>query len=157
MSVVVLPVLGGGGWSPFGAAFPANQNDGDNGTYMGFPGNASGSNDCTFDTTGIPNGAQISDVSVSGFWGAGSAPATAAFQAILPPNSLSLGVVGDVASYGFSIPRPGGGIWTKGDVALLTVRVTSLATGNGNLVRLKSMALTVTYTVGGTFILAMHH
>lgn len=157
MSVVVLPVLGGGGWTAVGAAFPANQNDGDNGTYQGIAGNTVGSNDCTFDTTGIPNGAQISDVTVSGLWGAGSAPATASMQGIRAGISVALGVIGDVASYSFSIPRPGGGTWTKADVAALTVRTTSLGSGNGNFIRQKSMALTVTYTLGGNFFIAILH
>lgn len=156
MSVVNCTVVAGGGWNSVGA-FPANQNDGDGGTYQWWPGNAGGSNDCAFDSTVIPSGATISSVVVSGLWGAGSPAATAAFSVVLGAASLALGVVGDVASYAFAVPRPGGGAWTKADIAAMAVRVSSLSTGNGNAMRLKSSVLTVTYTLGGTFFVALIH
>lgn len=157
MSVVNLTVTAGGGWSAFGSAFPGNQNDGDAGTYQGWPGNTPGSNDCLFDFASIPDGASISAISVSGLWGAGSAAATVNFSAILGVNSVLLGTVNDVTSYTFSVPKPGGGTWTKTDVQSLRIRVSSLSTGNGNTMRLKSSVLTVTYTLGGAFFIAMLH
>lgn len=156
MASVNCTVVSGGGWNSIGA-FPANQNDGDNGTYQWWPGDQAGSHDNLFDHTAIPDGAQISAVAVSGLWGAGSAPATAAFSAILGVNSVALGTVGDVPNYSFGVPRPGGGTWTKSDIQTLRIRTSSLQTGNGNAIRIKSAVLTVTYTLGGSFFVAIIH
>ena len=156
MAAVNLIVVAGGGWNSVGA-FPANQNDGDGGTYQWFPGNAGGSNDNQYDAPSIPDGADISGVVVSGLWGAGSAPATTAVSAVLGVSSVALGVIGDVSSYAFAVPRPGGGQWTKTDIAALAIRFSSLATGNGNAMRLKSSVLAVTYVLGGTMFIALIH
>ena len=139
----------GGGWGSIGA-YPANQNDGDADTYQWLAGNVGGTNDNYYDSTGIPDGAVISSVVVSGLWGAGSAAATSNFTAHLGGNTTNLGTIGDVSGYGSGIAKPGGGTWTKADVAAMFVRFTGLGTGNGNAMRLKSSVLTVYYTLPAT-------
>jgi hypothetical protein len=154
---VNLPVVSGGGWTPIAQTFPLNQNDGNFDTFQGWPGFTAGSNDCLFDHTLVPDGATISSVVTSSLWDAGSAPAVVAVSCILGVNSVALGNVGDVASFAFSVPRPGGGIWTKTDLATMRIRVTSLQSGNGNNMKLRSSVLTVTYTLGGTMFVALIH
>lgn len=156
MAVANCTVVAGGGWNSVGA-FPANQNDGDNGTYQWWPGNIGGSHDNLYDHTAIPDGAQISSVVVSGLWGAGSPSAVTAASVILGAQTLALGTIGDVASYGFAVPRPGGGDWTKSDIQTMRIRFSSLQSGNGNAMRLRSSVLQVTYILGGTYFVAMIH
>jgi len=150
MASVNCIVVGGGGWTARGSAFPANQNDGDNGTYQGWPGDTPGSNDNYYDNTQIPDSAVISSVSVSGEWGAGSGAATANYTCHLGGNTTNLGTIGDVTGYGAGIAHPGGGNWTKADVGSMFIRWTSLSTGNGNEMKLKSSVLTVYYTLPAT-------
>lgn len=135
----------GGGWSSVGT-YPANLNDGDAGTYQWTAGNGVGANNTYFDSTGIPDGAVISSVSVSGLWGAGSSTATVNYTCYLGGNTTNLGTIGDVSGYGSGIDKPGGGTWTKADVGNMYVKFTSLGTGNGNAIRLKSSSLTVYYS-----------
>lgn len=139
----------GGGWSSFGS-YPANLNDGDADTYQFTPGNGGGANDTYYDSTVIPAAAVITSVVVSGLWGSGSAAATVNYTAYLGASTTDLGTIGDVSGYGAAIARPGGGSWSKADIATLYVKFTSLATGNGNAIRLKSSALTVYYTFAPT-------
>lgn len=145
----------GGGWTPVGA-YPDNQNDGDNGTYMSWPGDTAGATTNYYDHTDVPDGAVISDVSVSGLWSAGSAAATCNYTCWLSGNSTNLGTIGDVASYSSSISRPGGGTWTKTDVQNMYITWTSLQTGNSNVMRLKSSALTVTYVLSGFYVVSIY-
>lgn len=150
MAVISCNVIaGGGGWNSIGT-YPANQNDGDNGTYQWWPGDTVGSNDNYYDSTQIPTSAVISSVFVSGLWGAGSAPATTNFTCHLGGNTTNLGTIGDVTSYSGEIARPGGGTWTKADILAMFIRWTSLATGNGNAMKLRSSTLTVYYTLPAT-------
>lgn len=149
-----LTVVSGSGWNSVGA-FPANQNDGDNDTYQWWPGNIAGSHDNLYNGAALPAGASISSVVVSGLWGAGSAPAITNVSAILGVNSVALGSIGDVASYAFAVPRPGGGTWTKADIEALRIRFSSAQTGNGNAMRLKSSVLSVTYVLAGSLFVAL--
>lgn len=139
----------GGGWTPVGT-YPGNQNDGDPDTYMAWPADTAGTTDNYYDSTGIPDGAVISSVSVSGLWGSGAGntgTAYANFTCHLAASTTDLGSIGDVSGYGGGIARPGGGTWTKTDVASMYIRWTSLTLGNGNNMRLKSSVLTVYYTL----------
>lgn len=142
-------IAGGGGWNSIGT-YPANQNDGDNGTYQWNAGDQAGTNDNYYDSTQIPAGAVISSVIVGGFWGAGSAAATVNYTAHLGGNTTNLGTIGDVSAYGADVTRPGGGTWTKADIGSMFIRWTSLLTGNGNAMKLKSSGITVYYTLPAT-------
>lgn len=139
----------GGGWTPVGA-YPANQNDGDADTYQSWPADTLGTNDNYYDSTGLPDGAVISSVSVSGLWGPGDGNTGAAyvnFTCHLAASTTDLGSLGDVTGYGSGIAKPGGGTWTKADVASMYVRWSSLALGNNNPMKIKSSVLTVYYTL----------
>jgi len=157
MAQVNLPVVaGGGGWTPVGA-YPANQNDGDAGTYQGWPGDTAGTNANFYDYTQIPDGAIISSVSVSGLWGAGSAPATASFRFVIGVSSDTLGTINDVTSYSFNrTTKPGGGAWTKADVQSLHMNTVSLQTGNANLMKLRSSVLSVFYVLSGEIFIPIY-
>jgi len=153
MPTVFCPVVaGGGGWTAAGQVYPLNQNDGDENTYQFIAGNASGTNSNFYDHSGIPAGAVITSVVVTGTWGNGSAAATTSVVAHLGGNQTVLGTIGDVAGYGFVIARPGGGSWTRADIDVMWVAWTSLATGNGNAIRLRSSVLQVTYGLPATFL-----
>lgn len=146
----------GGGWTARGSAYPGNQNDGDNDTYMGQPGDTAGANSNYYDHTDVPVGAVISAVSVSGLWAAGSAPATCNYTCWLSGNSTDLGTLGDVGSYSSGISRPGGGTWTRTDIQNMYITWTSLGTGNGNEMRLKSSVLSVTYVMSGFYVVSIY-
>jgi len=149
-------VSGGGGWTATGAAYPANQNDGNNGTYQAWPGDTAGTNSNYYDYTQIPDGAIISNVAVSGEWGAGSASATASFRYV-DGSSETLGSVGDVASYSFSSNlHPSGAAWTKANVATMHMDTVSLQTGNGNTMKLYSSVLSVTYVMSGDMFVSIY-
>lgn len=154
MPSVNCTVVSGGGWNAIGSSFPDNQNDGDNETYQGWPGDTAGTQSNLYDNSVIPDGAIIQSVGVSGLWDAGSPPATCTVRCHLgADNTLLDSALNDVSSYSYDIARPGGGSWTKADIGGMSVQWSSNQTGNGNNMRLKSSVLTVTYILSGeTFV-----
>jgi len=140
----------GGGWTAFGDVYPANQNDGDNGTYQGIAGDQVGAMSNFYNNAAVSDTWPIGSINVSGLWGAGSASASVTVKCWLGGSSITLGTIGDVSSYSFSTAtKPGGGAWTKADVASMFIEFASAGSGNGNTIRHKSSQLIVSYVVNG--------
>lgn len=156
-TINLVVVSGGGGWTATGATYPTNQNDGDDATYQGWPGDTAGTNSNFYDYGSVPAGAVISNVAVSGNWGAGSAPATASFRFSDGTNSVTMGTINDVTSYSFnSNTAPDGSSWDITDIQNFRLNVVSLQTGNGNAMKLKSSVMTVTYVLSGDIFVSIY-
>jgi len=158
MATINLTVTGGGGWNAYTQTFPLNQNDGDDNTYQGWPGDAAGAQANYFNYAAIPDGAIISGIYCFGSYGAGSASATVNVYVYLNGYNTFLGTMGDVTSYGYgSGSRPGiGGAYTKADIQNVFFYFSSGQTGNANIMKLRSSALQVTYVLSGEIYIPIY-
>jgi hypothetical protein len=129
-------------------------NDGDINTWIQTGGDTSNYFYSYFDSTQIPDGAVISSVVVSGECSNGSGGSTS-FSCTLG-STVAVGSLTSEASYSFALSRPGGGTWTKADVAAMYVLCQVNADGNGNPVRAKSQWLTVTYVLSGAYFVTIY-
>jgi len=149
MAIVSCQVASGdlGAWSESGAGeFPGNMNDGLDGTFVSIVGTSAGAFTLQYDSTVIPTGAAITSVSVSGNCSnnaGGAAQTWTCYQGATPAVCGSFTT--DNTSYSFTVPRPGGGVWTKAEVGTMYLYVACDGQGSGNPMRVRSSILTVYY------------
>jgi hypothetical protein len=139
-----------GGWTAVGA-FPANMNDGDDGTYNSIVGSSAGFFTMLYDETTIPTGATITGVYVSGNCSNNTAGGAQTWTCYLGATPAVIGsFTADNTNYYFTVARPGGGVWTKAEIGTMYLYVACDGQGNGNPTRVRSSILTVFYNLAAT-------
>lgn len=134
-----------GSWTAVGA-FPANMNDGNDGTYNSIVGSSAGWFTMLYDETTIPTGATITGVYVSGNCSNATAGATQTWTCYLGAANTVIGSFNtDQTNYYFTVARPGGGAWTKAELGTMYLYVACDGLGNGNPQRVRSSILSVYY------------